>query len=198
MTRKISLTLALVLVLPLSSCQKDEDKKSKAEPVVVRPEQSKLEVIQAAPKGEYRALVLSIYGVVIEWYEAKTKWFEYRKAFPKQPISHLVFYNTATHEIMGYAPIVQTLVGDPEEIVRETGHRSGTEPENLLEYYKGYKKGYATEVKYFSRLPEPLSLQQAKELGFNPSPNYQLAEYFPKLNEYLKAQIELDEHDLEP
>lgn len=189
---KIILASCVAVTLTLFACQKPESRQIHA-PEAPGDEMTTvmkdIETIEAAPEGEYRVVILSLHDMFVDWFEAQRKWFEYRKKFPREPVSHIVFYNTGTKEIMAYAPVLRTLIGPPETIVRLTVDRSGTNEKALLGYYEGYDTAYATEVRSFHRLPRALSLTEARALGFDPSPRYLMAADFPELDRVLRAQI---------
>jgi predicted transcriptional regulator len=191
----VKIALCFLTISPNLACQKSDDSSS-SPPVRVdqknTPPNQAQDRVQEYPgitDSRIRIVILSIYPLFIDWYEKGIKSYEFRKRFPTGPVSHIVYYNNGTKELMGVARVKRTLVGAPESVVELTWQHSGATREQLLEYYNGTSEAFATEVTYFSRLAEPLSLRELKDLGFSPSSRYQFAEDSPELFANLKRQI---------
>ncbi|MEN0060205.1 MAG: hypothetical protein AAGB31_15305, partial [Bdellovibrio sp.] len=127
--------------------------KTKPSPPSVVIKEAEISEIKYIPKGEVpRAYLLSIYDEVIDIYLAGKKFYEYRKSFPRDPVTHIVFFNTKTQSLIGYAKIVETLMGPTDDVITKTVHRSGVSAKALKGYYGDKKIAFATEVEGFVSL----------------------------------------------
>ena len=150
--------------------------------------------IQSIPAqhSKFCAIILSVPQLIVDWLENGSKVYEYRKTHPADPISHIIFYNTTTKRLHGFATVRETLFGPPKLIVDQTWRESGTSAENLMEYFGPDRPiGYATRIEAFSVLHSQTTLAEMRQLdpGFQAPQGYVFLERFPNLHALVKAQI---------
>lgn len=156
----------------------------------------KTELLKIAPrKDRFCAIVLSIDPTFLGWLNAGDKSFEYRKSHPTDEISHIIFFDNKALTLVAIADVVETLAGDPLEISELTWRRSGTTVDGLMSYFGDRPVGFATELKNFRSLPNPISLAAARTLDpkFQRPYGYLFVDRHPKINDAIKAQLGIAE-----
>lgn len=152
----------------------------------------KTELLRIAPrKDKFCAIVLSIDPTFLGWLTAGDKSFEYRKSHPADKISHIIFFDNKALTLVAVADVVETLAGDPLEISELTWRRSGTTVDGLMSYFGDRPLGFATELKNFRPLPNPISIDAARTLDpkFQRPFGYLFIDRHPKLNDAIKTQL---------
>jgi len=152
----------------------------------------KTELLRIAPrKDRFCAIVLSIDPTFLGWLYAGDKSFEYRKSHPSDKVSHIVFFDNKALTMAAVADVVETLAGDPLEISEITWRRSGTTVDGLMSYFGDRPVGFATELKNFRALPNPISIAAARTLDpkFQRPYGYLFVDRHPKLNDAIMSQL---------
>lgn len=137
------------------------------------------------------AVVLSIDPTFLGWLNSGDKSFEYRKSFPADSVSHIIFFDNRAQSLVAVAEVVEVLAGDPLEISNLTWTRSGTTVDGLMSYFGDRPVGFAIELKKFRSLPAPISLSAARAIDpkFQRPYGYLFTERHPKIDEALKKQV---------
>lgn len=160
----------------------------------------KTELLRIAPrKDRFCAIVLSIDPTFLGWLNSGDKSFEYRKSHPRDEISHIVFFDNKALTLVAIADVVETVAGDPLEISELTWRRSGTTVDGLMSYFGDRPVGFATELKNFRALPNPISLAAARTLDpkFQRPFGYLFVDRHPKINDAIMAQLGLTKQQAE-
>lgn len=148
--------------------------------------------IQFIPPSQNKSIyLLTIYDEVMTIYLCRNKEFEYRKSFPTQSLSHILFYNSGKNQIVAYAKVRGTLKGPVDSIIAHTVARSGVKAERLKEYYGDYKFAFASEVEDFILLDQPMDLPMAQSLDpdFKKPQGFVSLEIYPNLKQYFDSII---------
>lgn len=142
------------------------------------------------PASGFQGYIISIRSVFIDMYMNGGKSFEYRKSFPCEPVTHVVFYDSESKNVVATGKVVQGLKGSPAKVIDATVARSGVTRADLWWYYQTTAVAYATEVK-FELLPKKISLAELKELepSFTAPQGYSYLKKYPKLEEEIKRQL---------
>lgn len=143
-------------------------------------------------KDAFCALVLSIDPTFLGWLNSGDKSFEYRKSFPADSVSHIIFFDNRAQSLVAVAEVVEVLGGDPLEISNLTWTRSGTTVDGLMSYFGDRPVGFAIELRNFRSLPAPITLAAARAIDpkFQRPYGYLFTERHPKIDAALKKQIE--------
>lgn len=143
-------------------------------------------------KDNFCAVVLSIDPTFLGWLNSGDKSFEYRKSFPADPVSHIIFFDNRAQSLVAVAEVVEVLGGDPLEISNLTWTRSGTTVDGLMSYFGDRAAGFAIELKNFRSLPAPITLAAARAIDpkFQRPYGYLFTERHPKIDEALLKQIQ--------
>lgn len=146
-------------------------------------------------KDAFCAVVLSIDPTFLGWLSSGDKSFEYRKSFPADLVSHIIFFDNRAQSLVAVAEVVEVLGGDPLEISNLTWTRSGTTVDGLMSYFGNRPVGFAIELKKFRSLPAPITLSAARAVDpkFQRPYGYLFTERHPKIDEALRKQIESPE-----
>jgi hypothetical protein len=161
-------------------------------PVGAESPTGKTEILRIAPrKDRFCAIVLSIDPTFLGWLNAGDKSFEYRKSHPGDEISHIIFFDNKSLSLAAIADVVETIAGDPLEISELTWRRSGTTVDGLMSYFGDRPVGFATELKNFRALPNPISLAAARTIDpkFQRPYGYLFIDRHPKINDAIMAQL---------
>lgn len=138
-------------------------------------------------------IIMRVPQEIIDWLEQGVKHYEYRKVFPTDPISHIVYFNTTTGKLVGYAPVGKTLVGPPREISEMTWKRSGATLDELMGYFGDTRPyGYATELIRYVKLKKEISGDEIRtklDSDFQDPPKYAFVSRFPKLEKVLRTKL---------
>lgn len=110
------------------------------------------------------AIVVPIEGSSLELISNRSQVYDYRRGFPTDKISHVVFFNTTLREISAVAEVIHTLAGDAEEIVNLTWESSGRNIDEARSFFSGQPFGFAVRFKNVQTLEKPLSLNEARTL----------------------------------
>lgn len=154
----------------------------------------KTELLRKAPrKDRFCAIVLPIDPTFLGWLNSGDKSFEYRKSHPIDEISHIIFFDNKALTMVAIADVVETLAGDPLEISQITWRRSGTTVDGLMSYFGDRPVGFATELKNFRSLPNPISLATARTMDpkFQRPYGYLFVDRHPKINDAIMEQLGL-------
>lgn len=100
-------------------------------------------------------LLLSIRPLPAERILRGEKHFELRKALPKRPFSRVFLYESGGRGIVGCFDAGEVLQTPVEDLWEEVGERAATK-ERFDAYFKGWKKGYAIEVRSPVKFDKPL------------------------------------------
>ncbi|MNL35545.1 hypothetical protein D3C87_1575820 [compost metagenome] len=142
------------------------------------------------PTSGFSAYIISIRSVFIDMYMNGGKSFEYRKSFPCESVTHVIFYDSESKNVVATGKVVQGLKGTPAKIIDATVDRSGVSKTDLWWYYQTTPVAYATEVK-FELLPRKITLAELKEMEptFAAPQGYTYLKKYPKLEEEIKKQL---------
>jgi predicted transcriptional regulator len=137
------------------------------------------------------AVVLSIDPTFLGWLESGEKSFEYRKSFPADLVSHIIFFDNRAQSLVAVAEVVEVLAGDPLDISNRTWTRSGTTVDGLMSYFGDRPIGFAIELKNYRSLPAPITLTAARAADpkFQRPYGYLFTERHPKIDDALMMQI---------
>lgn len=140
---------------------------------------------------KFCAIMLAIMPEYLGWIETGAKSFEFRKAHPSDPISHIVFYKNQADELYGIAEVVQSFGGDPKLVVDQTWRFSGTTEAGLMSYFGALPVGFAIEIRNFQAFKNPIPLDEAKKIDptFRKPSGYVFLERYPKLNNEIEKLI---------
>lgn len=150
------------------------------------------EDLEFIPPSQQKSIhLLTIYDEVMTIYLCRNKEFEFRKNFPTQSLSHILFYNSGKNQIVAYAKIRGTLKGPVDSVIDQTFARSGVKAERLKEYYGNYKIAFATEVEDFIVLNQPVDLLMAQRLDpdFKKPQGFVALERYPNLKQYFDSIV---------
>jgi hypothetical protein len=152
-----------------------------------------------AKQDQFCPIILSIKNEYIDWIESGAKTNEYRKRLPADAFSHVVFFNTDTRRIQGFAVVNEVWVGPPQMIADQTWPKSGTDAAGLIEYF-GVNRPFGFAIlmagyqnfasRFGDSVASKLSLSSVHELEptFAAPPSYDFLEKYP--------QLEMRLHDL--
>jgi len=142
------------------------------------------------PASGFSAYIISIRSVFIDMYMNGGKSFEYRKSFPCESVTHVIFYDSESKNVVATGKVVQGLKGTPAKIIDATVARSGVSKADLWWYYQTTPVAYATDVK-FELLPRKITLAELKEMEptFAAPQGYTYLKKYPKLEEEIKKQL---------
>jgi predicted transcriptional regulator len=160
----------------------------------------KTKLLRIVPRNDrFCAIVLSIDPTFLGWLNAGDKSFEYRKNHPSDKISHIIFFDNKALSLVAIADVVETVAGDPLEISELTWRRSGTTVDGLMSYFGDRPVGFATELKNFRALPNPISLAAARTLDpkFQRPYGYLFVDRHPKINDAIMAQLGITQQKAE-
>jgi predicted transcriptional regulator len=160
----------------------------------------KTELLRIAPRTDrFCAIVLSIDPTFLGWLNAGDKSFEYRKSHPSDKVSHIIFFDNKALTLVAIADVVETVAGDPLEISELTWRRSGTTVDGLMSYFGDRPVGFATELKNFRALPNPISLAAARTIDpkFQRPYGYLFVDRHPKINDAIMAQLGITKQQTE-
>ena len=105
-------------------------------------------------------LIISIHPEHVEKILSGEKTWEYRKSIfkkDKDEIDRVYIYSTSpVKKIVASFEIGRVLKGSPEELWKKTGQESGTDKQELMEYFEGHTVGYGIEIKDLQELEEPI------------------------------------------
>jgi|GEM_PF-5700311 Uncharacterized conserved protein len=139
-----------------------------------------------SPTTGFSAYLISIRSVFVDLYMKGGKEFEYRKSFPCEPVTHVIFYDSESRNIVATGKVVKTLKGAPTPVINATVARSGVSSTDLWWYYASSSVAYATEVK-FQLLPKKITLAELKAL----EPSFQGPQGYAYLKKYPNLEAEI-------
>ena len=149
--------------------------------------------LPATTGKKFCPVIMRVPQDIVDWLEQGVKHYEYRKVFPTDPISHIVYFNTTTGKLVGYAPVGKTLVGPPRTISEMTWQKSGATLDELMGYFGETRPyGYATELKSYIKFKTEISgddIRAKMDPDFQDPPKYTFVSRFPKLERFLKTKL---------
>lgn len=164
-------------------------------PMELSPDAEELyELVTVFPRTDrFCALVLPIDSQSFESMMMGLKSVDYRRTFPVDRFSHVVFFNTRTLELSVIAEVASSLAGTPEDVSSLTWEKSGSSFEHAVGYFTGRPYGFAIELKTIHRLPKPITLDEAHALDpkFARPYGYLFLDRHPVLNAKIQKQLEL-------
>jgi len=120
-------------------------------------------------------LIISIHPEHVEKILSGEKTWEYRKSIfkkDKSEIDRVYIYSTSpVKRIVASFKMGRIIKGSPEELWKKTGQESGTDKQELMEYFEGHKIGYGIEITDLKELEEPVDPYEELE-GFHAPQSY--------------------------
>jgi predicted transcriptional regulator len=144
------------------------------------------------PTTGFNAYIISIHTNFIDMYMNGGKSVEFRKSFPCDPVTDVIFYDSQAREIVATGKVVQGLKGAPGKVIDATVDKSGVNKADLWWYYQTTTVAYATEVK-FQLLPKKLTWSEITAIDptFTAPQGYSYLKKYPALEAELKKQLGL-------
>ncbi len=122
-----------------------------------------------------------------------TKTVDYRRSFPADQVSHILFFNTKTLELFATAEVESTLVGDPLEIAELTAPSAGTNLDGARDYFGSRNYGFAITLRNVQGLAKPIGIRDARNIDarFQRPYGYLFLERHPRLNQEIATRLGL-------
>lgn len=164
-------------------------------PLVLKPDAEKHFLLETIPPRAEQtcAIVVPIDPRSLNLMAIGSKLYDYRRGFPTDLISHVVFFNTVTREIAAVAEVVDTIAGGAYDVANATWADSGTSLNGARNSFGGQPYGFAIRLKNLRHLTTPLSLEDARTLD----PKFQRPFGYLFLDRHPVIEAEV-QHRLEP
>ncbi len=118
-----------------------------------------------SPRADlFCAIVVPIEGTSLELIASGSQIYDYRRGFPTDKISHVVFFNTTLREISVIAEVAETLAGGADEITNLTWETAGRNFDEARSFFSGQPFGFAVKLRNVRELVKPITLSEARTL----------------------------------
>ena len=121
-------------------------------------------------KAMEKLVILSIQSYYANQIFSSTKFFEFRKRPLKESILNKDIYIYSAKDdkaIIGTLKVSSVLVGNMDEILKETGYDTRNDKDEIINYFKDAKTCYALKLYDVKKFKKPISLNELKVIKNN-------------------------------